>query len=129
MSIRAATVERIRARIENLRLSKPSLPAGCICLDEGRANATHEWPYSRGFYGERGFAVLVTGRCGGGGSAAPALQEDDSDDAGADERHLPEGAPFDVAAVEIRDQIGHRDVEEIAGGEGEHVWQRQRHRL
>ena len=42
-----------------------------------------------------------------------------------DEQHLPRAA--DAAAVQIGNQVGHRDVEEVAGGKGEHVGQPLRH--
>ena len=55
--------------------------------------------------------------------AEAGLEQDDRQDAGADQRHLPKRAPFDVAAVEIGNQVGHRDVEKVARREGQHVRQ------
>jgi hypothetical protein len=60
---------------------------------------------------------------------AAELQQNDGEDTRADQRHLPEGAPLDVSAMKVRDQIRHRDVEEVPRGEGEHVRQYLGHPL
>src|SRR6476620_11418114 len=63
-------------------------------------------------------------RIPGPGSRIPErdspLQRHDGQDPGADKKQLPEGSSLEAAAVEIWNQIGHGDVEEITGGEGEH---------
>src|SRR4029079_8155406 len=51
------------------------------------------------------------------------LQGDDGEDAGSHQEQLSKGTAFKSAAMQVRNEICHRDIEKVARGEGEHVWQ------